>query len=200
MGGLLVSHSSRPIPLRTRTPREPDLTESAAGLAGPASWFRWIGIVPVAASLFFLGAETSIGPSAGFALVLAAIALALVTQHPRVARVGWIGTVGLVGTGLALASTAPFSLTTALLAGLVGVSTLLWVACHGPPARNVQEVVPGLLLPALAVLLAVVASVALPVTEQSAGVAGALLVVALGAVAYLLASAGRLHRERPLPS
>jgi hypothetical protein len=176
------------------------LTESPTVVTEAARWPSLVGIVPVAATLLLLGTEAIIGPSAGIAVAGGAIAVALVTQHRRLVRFAWIGTVGLVGSGLALASTAPFSLPTALLAGLVGVATLLWVACHGPPARDVREVAHGLLMPALAVLVAVVASVALPVTQQSAGVAGALLVAALVAAAYLLGSAGRLHRESPLPS
>lgn len=168
-----------------------------------SSVHRWgwqPALFPAAAPLFVLGAQGSAGLPLASLVVGVALAAAWVTRHPRLARFDGLGWVALLGSAAGLASVAPFSLTTALVAGLVGLTSLLWIASAGPPRRALQAVAPGLLLPTIGLLVALAASVALPVGRQYAGVAGALLVAALLAVTYLLATTGRHPTEGPLPS
>ncbi len=106
----------------------------------------------------------------------------------------------LAGLGLA-AVVSPLGLVPALAAGAAGLVFLLWLADDPHrPAGGVRRAGAGLLLPALAVAMSWVSALLLPPGSATVGVAAGLLVLAIGAVAFLLARPRGFDREEALTS
>ncbi len=149
------------------------------------------------ASLFGLLGGLPLGE--GIAVVLVGVAAGGVLQRLRShARLRSLAPVPVV-LGLALvALDSVFGLLPELLAGLSGVALLLWLADDPDrPAGGVGRARLTIAVPGLALGIAWAGALLLPSNSASLGVAVALLVFVIVAVAFLIGQPSTFDREEP---
>ena len=168
-----------------------------------ARWFRGLDARSVADAAVPTGLAVALG-------VLGGVAWGISLVVPIVAAIGalllrgqsvpWAQEYGLAPFLLAvgaLAILARPTLVTGVLAGVTGLSVLLWNArAPGEPARAGGSV-DGLIYPGLGLGVALFAAIALPSANSAVGLAALALVVALALVLWSVG--GALRATEPAP-
>ncbi|MCI4334183.1 MAG: hypothetical protein L3K04_00885 [Thermoplasmata archaeon] len=175
-----------------------------SGAAGGPERARVSGLRPESVALLLLvatgvllGLSASVGALEGVAIPSAGIVGGLLCRRflPGVGRT--LSAIPIVAGLGAVAALDPISAPGELLAGGAGLALLLWLASEPFPRGRWRDAAGALLLPSLAVLLGILASVALPGAPNAFGAAAALLVTEILFAAWLyghpaeLADAGR---------
>jgi hypothetical protein len=128
------------------------------------------------------------GPA--LAVLLIASAAAVLLRQLAIEWGAFLGVVPLVAAvALTAVTTSPGAAPEALL-GLGGLGLLVWLGATEPVAPPIPRLVDGLVVPGLALGVALAVSTLLPVARQSVGVAAILLAVALGLVGWALLQTG----------
>jgi hypothetical protein len=142
-----------------------------------------------------LGSQSSFGLLFGIAFTAGTVAIGAYLRY----RGGAYRLFGLEFPliGLIVASGwTRISVLTELLAGAVGLLYLLWLADDAPPApESTRNVVQALALPALALGVALVSSLLVPVTSLLIGATAGILVALLLGVAWLFDHPEALHSK-----
>ncbi|MCI4346064.1 MAG: hypothetical protein L3K07_04855 [Thermoplasmata archaeon] len=156
-----------------------------------------VALLLLVASGLALGLNASLGPLVGLALPSAGIGGGVLLRRYLPAQGRTLSAIPiLVGIGTVCALD-PIGVVGELLAGAAGLALLLWLASEPFPRGRWRDAAGALVVPSLAVLVGVVASVALPGAPNAFGAAAGLLVAEILFVAWLyahpaeLADAGR---------
>ena len=150
-------------------------------------------VVAAAAGLGFL----AVGPAGvGVVSALVGVALGVTLRRLRSSTARALAPLPVVvGAGIATV-VGPLGVASEFAAAATGLALLLWLA--DDPSNSpggVARARSALALPALAVLLAWVSTLVLPMGSGSLGMAAGLLVFVLGAVAFLLSRPRAFDRE-----
>ena len=139
-----------------------------------------------------LGLSASIGPLLGLAIAAAGVAVGAIT-HRALGEGGrsWATVPMLLALGF-LTLLAPITLTSELLAGGLGIALLLWLASEPFPRGRWVDASGALVVPMLAVVVGVLASVLFPSAQDFLGVAAGLLVAELLFAGWLYAHPAEL--------
>ena len=154
-----------------------------------------------AVSLLWLGLGSGLPYVGGVGLAVVALALGIGlrwTPNPIGREVAWVPSVVALGV---LSITAPLTILAELVAGLGGISVLLWMV--DDPDRlpgGVARGLPALALPALAVGVAWSSALLLPPGAAPLGAAAALLAFAVAVVAFFLGRPDLFDREEAATS
>ena len=170
-------------------------------MTGTSRASRLLPIRPVTLSLLFvvtvlLGYLSGFPDGAGVVLAVAAVALAAGLRAVARHRLFAYAPVPVLLVLVLEAVTAPAGFGTELVAGIAGLTFLVWLA--DDPARPVGGAVralPEVAVPALALGIAWSSALFLPAGAVPLGVAGALLALTLAAVAFLVGRPSVLDRE-----
>lgn len=139
-----------------------------------------------------LGFSASIGALLGLAIAAVGVAGgALVHRALGERGRSWATVPMLVALG-ALTLFAPITLPSELLAGAMGIAVLLWLASEPYPRGRWVDASAALVVPMLAVLVGVLASVLFPSAQDFLGVAAGLLVAELLFAGWLYAHPAEL--------
>ncbi|MCI4360472.1 MAG: hypothetical protein L3J91_02105, partial [Thermoplasmata archaeon] len=142
-------------------------------------------------------------PFPALALLVLGVALALTLLARKLAadRGAFLSVTPLVGAVAFVAVTAAPGAAPEALLGLGGLGLLVWLGATEPIAPRLPRLMDGLLVPGLALGVALSISTLLPVARQSVGAAAILLVAALGLVGWgLLQTGGDPAAEAVPPS
>lgn len=168
----------------------------------PAIRPEWVALLLLVAAGFLLGIGSSVGPLLGIAIPSLGIVVGLLVRRflPVVGRT--LSTIPIVAGLSVVAAYDPISAVGELTAGGAGLALLLWLASEPYPRGRWMDVVGALLLPSLAVLVGILASVALPGAPDAFGAAAGLLVTELLFAAWLYSHPGELADagRSPAPS
>jgi len=159
----------------------------------PYSWptaSSVVAVVPVAGPLVLVAAISG-NLAVPLLIVVAIAAAAAVLLRPiDPVRGPAIASLPLVAGLGAAAAAAPAGPATEALAGLAAVGLLAWLALSDRTTARLAPALSGLLLPGLALGVALAVSSLLPAARQSVGVAALLPVGALALLGYSLLRAG----------
>jgi len=139
-----------------------------------------------------LGLSSSIGALGGVAVAALGVVGALVVHRGLGERGRTLAAVPMVVAFGLLAVTAPITLPSEMLAGGVGLGLLLWLASEPYPRGRWVDASGALVIPMLAVLVGVIASLLLPTAQDYLGVAAGLLVAELLFAGWLYSHPGEL--------
>ena len=134
----------------------------------------------------------------GFGVVVASVGVlaSAVLSEAGPGRAGPYAPVPVLGVLVLEAATAPAGFGTELIAGLAGVAFLVWLADDpSRPVHGPRRGFPAIALSSVALGIAWTSALFLPAGAFPLGVAGALLAVAIAAVAYLVGSPTLFDRE-----
>ncbi|HYB79847.1 MAG TPA: hypothetical protein VEG66_08860 [Thermoplasmata archaeon] len=156
---------------------------------------RPVSLAVLALPAVFLGYLSGFPGGAGFVLMVAAVAAAGVLRASRIPhRAAYAPVPVLIGL-LLEAVAAPVGFGTEVVVGLAGVAFLVWLADDpARPAGGAVRGLSGVALPALALGIAWSSALFLPSGVVPLGVAGALLALAIAAVAFLVGRPSLLDR------
>jgi len=145
------------------------------------------------------GAVTGLPFGSGVLIaVVGGLGSGLLDRWPRRADVRSLAPVPVVVAFATVAALAPLGLLPELLAGAAGVAVLVWLADDiRRPAGGIRRSQLTLGVPALALGIAWASALLLPSTAASLGVAVALLVFVVAAIAYLIGAPRVFDREEP---
>ena len=141
---------------------------------------------------FGLGLSASPGPVVGIAVAALGVAAGALVHRAWGEKARTVAVAPMLAAFGLLALWAPVTLPSELLAGGIGIGVLLWIASEPYPRGRWVDASGALLLPMLAVLVGVVASLLLPGAQDYLGVAAGLLVAELLFAGWLYAHPGEL--------
>jgi hypothetical protein len=157
----------------------PELTATLGAPRLPAVRPDVLALVALVLLAFALALQGPNGTLYNLALPAAGIAAGVfLARRTGSAGRGWAGGPPLLVLGYATV-VAPVTLANEFLAGAAGLALLLWLAAEPYPRGQWRLAGGTLVLPALAVAVAALASIALPTSQDFLGVAGGLLVAEL---------------------
>jgi hypothetical protein len=139
-----------------------------------------------------LGISTSLGPLLGLALPALGVVGAVLVHRLLGERGRTWAAVPLLLTLGGLTLYAPVTLPSEMLAGGLGLGVLLWLASEPYPRGRWVDASGALVVPMLAVLVGVLASLLLPSAQDYLGVAAGLLVAELLFAGWLYAHPAEL--------
>ncbi|HEV2317693.1 MAG TPA: hypothetical protein VGV89_08995 [Thermoplasmata archaeon] len=139
-----------------------------------------------------LGLSASTGPVIGIAVAALGVAVGALIHRSIGERARTAAVAPMIATFGLLALWAPITLTSEVLAGGIGIGLLLWIASEPYPRGRWVDASGALLLPMLAVLVGVMASLLLPSAQDFLGVAAGLLVAELLFAGWLYAHPAEL--------
>ncbi|MCI4354401.1 MAG: hypothetical protein L3K06_03445 [Thermoplasmata archaeon] len=158
-----------------------------------------LGVLPAAAPLLLLAIAWEGDPFLSLLVVAVAMGVAVAARATEYAGAGVIAGVLVLGAIAYVAGTAfPDTLSEALL-GTAALGAVVWVAIATPEGPSLSVAARGLVLPGLALGIALSVSFLLPVAEQSVGIAVILLVGALALLGWSILRVGPVPNAAAVP-
>jgi hypothetical protein len=151
-----------------------------------------VALLLLVAAGFLLGADSAVGPLLGVAIPSVGIVGGLLCRRFLPVAGRTLSTIPIVAGLSVVAALDPISATGELTAGGAGLALLLWLSSEPYPRGRWMDVVGALLLPSIAVVIGIVASLALPGAPNAFGAAAGLLVTELLFAAWLYSHPGEL--------